>query len=340
MSNNNKAVVMKGIKKIFPGTIANDNITLEIGKGEVHALLGENGAGKTTLMRILFGMYQADEGEILVNGKPVEINSPQDAMHMGIGMIHQHFTLVPVHTVVENVMLSLQQPYRPEEVANKIKVLGERYGLEVDPYAPVQSLPVGLQQRVEILKALMRKTQVMIMDEPSSVLTPQETEKLFGFIREFCAEGNSVIFITHKLSEVMEIADRITVLRDGKKVGSITKEEATEKKLANMMVGRDLKIVAAEPVEKYGDVILEVDDINVIGDRGIRVIENISFDIKSGQILGIAGVSGNGQEELAEAIAGLRNLESGDIRICGRSIANKDPLAVIAEGAGYILKLQ
>jgi len=330
------AVELKGIRKCFPGTVANDRIDLEVGKGEVLALLGENGAGKTTLMRILYGMYQADAGEILIDGKPVTINSPHDAMNLGIGMIHQHFTLVPVHSVVENVMLGLDGPYDPAKVAQEITDLGRRYGLEVDPHAVVRLLPVGMQQRVEILKALIRGARILIMDEPTAVLTPRETNKLFDFVREFRAGGNSVIFITHKLNEVMDIADRITVLRAGRTVGSIRREEASERTLARMMVGRDLELTSGHPAQDVGDVILDVDSISVVGSKGNRVIDGLAFEIRAGEILGIAGVSGNGQEELAEVLCGLRKVEKGDIRVAGKSITNRDPLAVIAEGVGYI----
>lgn len=330
------AVELRGISKYFSGTVANDKIDLEVKRGEVLALLGENGAGKTTLMRILYGMYRADEGEILIDGKPVTINSPYDAMNLGIGMIHQHFTLVPVHTVVENVMLGLDGPYDPGAVAEEIRTLGRRYGLEVDPYATVRLLPVGMQQRVEILKALIRKACILIMDEPTAVLTPQETDRLFDFVREFRSSGNSVVFITHKLNEVMNIADRITVLRAGRTVGSIPKVEASESALARMMVGRDLELTTGQPAKNVGEVVLDVDNIGVISSRGHRVIDGLSFQIRQGEILGIAGVSGNGQEELAEVLCGLRNAEEGDIRVSGKSIVNCAPLAIIAEGVGYI----
>ena len=330
------AVRLKGIRKCFPGTVANDRIDLEVDRGEVLALLGENGAGKTTLMRILYGMYQADEGELLIDGKPVTINSPHDAMNLGIGMIHQHFTLVPVHSVVENVMLGMDGPYDPAKVAREITDLGRRYGLEVDPHAVVRLLPVGMQQRVEILKAMIRGARILIMDEPTAVLTPRETSKLFDFAREFRAGGNSVIFITHKLNEVMEIADRITVLRAGRTVGSIRREEASESTLARMMVGRDLELTPGHPAQDVGDVILDVDSISVVSSRGNRVIDGLAFEIRAGEILGIAGVRGNGQAELAEVLRGLRKVEKGDIRVAGKSITNRNPLAVIAEGVGYI----
>jgi len=330
------AVALRGITKVYPGTVANDHIDLEVREGEVLALLGENGAGKTTLMRILYGMVQADEGTLFVGGKPVAIRSPHDAMALGIGMIHQHFTLVPVHTVTENLMLGLEGPYDPRRVAGEIRALGKRYGLEVDPDATVRSLPVGMQQRVEILKALIRRARILIMDEPTAVLTPQETERLFDFIREFRAEGNSVIFISHKLNEVLAIADRVSVLRDGRVVGSLPAAEATERSLARLMVGRDLELVSGRPPERLGETVLSVRDLSVRGDRGIRIIQGLSFEIRAGEILGIAGVSGNGQEELAEALCGLRAVEDGQILLDGAPVENRGVGALLAGGVGYI----
>jgi simple sugar transport system ATP-binding protein len=330
------AVALRGITKVYPGTVANDHIDLEVREGEVLALLGENGAGKTTLMRILYGMVQADEGTLFVGGSPVSIRSPHDAMALGIGMIHQHFTLVPVHTVTENLMLGLEGPYDPRRVAGEIRALGKRYGLEVDPDATVRSLPVGMQQRVEILKALIRRARILIMDEPTAVLTPQETERLFDFIREFRAEGNSVIFISHKLNEVLAIADRVSVLRDGRVVGSLPAAEATERSLARLMVGRDLELVSGRPPERLGETVLSVRDLSVRGDRGIRIIQGLSFEIRAGEILGIAGVSGNGQEELAEALCGLRAVEDGQILLDGAPVENRGVGALLAGGVGYI----
>ena len=334
-------VILRGITKYFPGTIANDHIDLRLERGEVLALLGENGAGKTTLMNILYGMYQPDAGEILIDGQSVKIKSPHNAMEHGIGMIHQHFTLIPVHSVVENVILGikLQQKERigMREAAHQIQQIGEKYGLEVDPYAIIRDLPVGVQQRVEILKALYRNARVLIMDEPTAVLTPQETDKLFNFIRDFREKGNSVIFITHKLNEVMEIADRITVLRDGKVVGNVRRAEASEKKLAHMMVGRDLLVITRRTTSaKHGAKVLEVRDLEVLGGSGIKAVDGLSFKVYEGEIFGIAGVSGNGQEELAEALCGLRPVNAGRIMLRDKDLTNKDALSIIESGVGYI----
>jgi len=335
-----KAVELRSITKYFPGVIANNNVDLDLNWGEVLALLGENGAGKTTLMNILYGLYAPDAGEIYINGALVSIRSPQDAMRYGIGMIHQHFTLVPVHSVVENVMLGgkaqRRRAMRVEDVAREIEELGNRYGLEVDPFAIVGQLPVGVQQRVEILKALYRGAQVLIMDEPTAVLTPQETRKLFSFIREFKEKGNAVIFISHKLAEVMEIADRITVLRNGKVVGTLSRTQASERRLAYMMVGRELKTPTRIRQKRTGRKILEVKDLVVKGDRGNLAVDHLSLEICQGEIFGIAGVSGNGQEELAEAICGLRQVEGGKIILDRQEITNANPLTIIKAGVGYI----
>lgn len=331
---------MHGITKLFPGTLANDRVDLDVGKGEVLALLGENGAGKTTLMKILYGMYQPDEGEIRIDGNPIAIRSPQDAMRRGIGMIHQHFTLIPVHSVVENILLGGgppgQRPPKPREAAEQIRELGQRYGLEVDPWALVRQLPVGHQQRVEILKALYREAQVLIMDEPTAVLTPQETESLFGFIREFTESGRSVIFITHKLGEVMSIADRITVMRNGRVAGTVAKAEADEHSLARMMVGRDLHPPQRDDNQRPGAAVLEIDGLSLRGDRGNRVVHQLDLQVRTGEIFGICGVSGNGQEELAEAVCGLRSAEEGSITLHGRRVENQSPREMIREGVGYI----
>ncbi len=336
----NIAVSLEGITKYFPGTIANDHISLDLKRGEVLALLGENGAGKTTLMNILYGMYQPDAGTIRVHGELVKIRSPHDAMEHGIGMIHQHFTLIPVHSVLENIILGITRKsagrLNIHKVAKEINDLGERYGLEVDPYAIIHELPVGMQQRVEILKALYRKAELIIMDEPTAVLTPQETEKLFGFIREFRAKGNSIIFISHKLNEVMEIADRIVVLRDGKVVGGVPREGASEQQLARMMVGRDLTLVTGKKETRPGPPALDVHDLVVIDDRGSQAVDHFSVTVNQGEIFGVAGVSGNGQEELAEALCGLRQVKKGTATLYNENITNKQALALIHEGVGYI----
>jgi len=335
------AVSLKKITKSFPGTLANDEVSLIVEPGEVLALLGENGAGKTTLMKILYGMYQPDEGEIFIQGRKVTIRSPHDAMSNGIGMIHQHFMLIPVHTVVENIVLGLRsdsgKSCRIKEAAQEISRLGRQYGLEVDPYALVRQLPVGMQQRVEILKALYRGARILIMDEPTAVLTPQETSRLFEFVREFTDAGNSVIFITHKLNEVMEIADRVNVMRDGRMVGSLRKEEADENVLATMMVGRELQLTTGERDKLPGKTpVLEVKGLYVKSNRGNMALEDLSLQIREGEIFGIAGVSGNGQEELAETLCGLRRKESGEILLSGIQISGQNALSMIREGIGYI----
>lgn len=335
-ASNEVLVEMKNIKKVFPGTIANDNISLEVKKGEVVSLLGENGAGKTTLMKILYGMYNADEGEIAVEGQSANISSPQKAKELGIGMIHQHFTLVPVHSVLENVMLQINDSYKPELIKNRILELGDKYELKVNPLALVSDLPVGFQQRVEIIKALLGNSRLLIMDEPTAVLTPQETDKLFNFIREFKAEGNSVIFITHKLNEVMEISDRIVVLRDGKKIGSILREDADKNKLTQMMIGRNFDFKVEHSKSDIGGKVLDVNNVSLIGEKGNKVLNNLSINIRAGEIYGVAGVSGNGQKELADAIAGLRKISGGDIKLEGRSIKDLNAQEILNMGVGYI----
>jgi len=340
MGNKSNLITLKNITKYFPGTIANDHIDLSLAGGEVLALFGENGAGKTTLMSILYGLYQPDEGEIFIKGKQVKIRSPHDAMEYGIGMIHQHFTLVPVHTVVENIILGTEQASLKyldiKEKAKKIEKIGNKYGLEVDPFAIIRQLPVGMQQRVEILKVLYRNAQILIMDEPTSVLTPQETEKLFNFIRDFKAKGHSAIFISHKLNEVMEIADRITVLRDGKIVGNVSRSEASESQLTHMMIGRDLAISKTNNTIRPKSEMLKIKNLTIMGDRKSKVIDDLSFTIREGEIFGIAGVSGNGQEELAQALCGLRKVKNGQITLSDKDITNKDVLSIINQGIGYI----
>ena len=340
MGNKCNLITLKNITKYFPGTIANDHIDLTLAGGEVLALFGENGAGKTTLMSILYGLYQPDEGEIFINGEQVKIRSPHDAMEYGIGMIHQHFTLVPVHTVVENIILGTEQAslkyLNIEEKVKKIEKIGNKYGLEVDPFAIIRQLPVGMQQRVEIIKALYRNAQILIMDEPTSVLTPQETEKLFNFIRDFKAKGHSVIFISHKLNEVMEIADKITVLRDGKIVGNVSRSEASESQLTHMMIGRDLEITKTNNTIHPKSEMLKIENLTIVGDRKSKAINDISFTVREGEIFGIAGVSGNGQEELAQALCGLRKVKSGQITLSDKNITNKDVLSIIHQGVGYI----
>ena len=305
------ALEMRGITKRYPGVVANDGIDLSVHPGEIHALLGENGAGKSTLMNILYGLAAPDEGQILLDGTTVEIRDPSDAIARGISMVHQHFMLVPVLTVAENILLGAETMANPifldrAEARRRIRELGARFGFEIDPDAKVESLSVGWQQRVEILKALYREARILVLDEPTAVLTPQETKEIFVVLRRLAAEGHSIIFISHKLYEVLEIADRITVLRRGRVVGSRLPGETDEEDLAALMVGRDVQLVVDRGESHPTEPALHVDALSVKGDRGGTAVDDVSFDVRAGEILGIAGVAGNGQEELVEAITGLR----------------------------------
>ena len=333
-------VEMKQITKRFPGVTANDHINFEVRAGEVHALLGENGAGKTTLMRVLYGLYQPDEGEIYIRGQKVTLRSPRDAINLGIGMVHQHFMLVSPLTVTENVILGLRSSREPfldtDRAAKRIADLSGRYSLKVDPSARIWQLSVGEQQRVEIIKALYRGVDILILDEPTSVLTPPEAKELFAVLRHMAEEGNAVIFITHKLHEVMEVSDRVTVLQLGKVVSTVDTKGTDERQLARMMVGREVLFrVAREEAEK-GDVALEVSGLWVMGDRGLPALKGVSFSLRQGEILGLAGVAGNGQRELAEAITGLRKAMQGKVLIGGKDITNRSPGEIIKAGVGYI----
>src|SRR5512132_2533136 len=316
---------LRGITKRFPGVVANDGVDFDLRQGEVHALLGENGAGKSTLMNILYGLYHPDEGQVRLNGKPLRINSPREAIDAGIGMVHQHFMLIPVMTVAENIVLAAEPtkgPFLDEgEAEHRVRDLSERFGLAVRPDARIESISVGMQQRVEILKALYRGAEILILDEPTAVLTPQEASELFEIINSLKAEGKSIIFISHKLNEVLEIAERITVLRRGKTIDTVPREGATEAGLARMMVGRDVLLqVEKTPAGHEGDVLLEIDDLHVLDDRGLPAVKGVSLSVRAGEIVGIAGVDGNGQSELIEALTGLRKRESGRIIIGGREI--------------------
>ena len=332
---------LRGITKSFPGVLANDHIDLELAKGEIHALLGENGAGKTTLMNILYGLYKPDEGEILVRGKTADIQTPNDAIALGIGMVHQHFMLVPVMTVTENVMLGIE-PTRggifldQAQVAARIREISEAYGLEVDPYSYVQDLSVGIQQRVEIIKILYREADILILDEPTAVLTPQEVEGLFRILRTLIDKGKSIIFITHKLKEVMEVADSITVLRTGRTVGTVTPNEVDPEKLAAMMVGREVNLVVKKKPARPGDTALEVRDLVVRDQRGNLVVEGASFDVRQGEVLGIAGVQGNGQTELVYALTGLLPFEGGEIELLGKPVHKLTPRRVMESGIAHV----
>ncbi len=331
---------MEGITKRFGPVLANDRVTLAVRRGTVHALLGENGAGKTTLMNILFGLHAPDEGRVLLRGRPVEIRSTREAIRRRIGMIHQQFTLVPPLTVAENIVLGLP-PRRGvfldlRRVEREIESLSRAYGLDVDPRLPVWALPVGMQQRVEILKALYRRADLLILDEPTSVLTPAESEALFAIIRRLVAEGHSVVFISHKLEEVMRISDTITVLRHGRVVDTVRTADTTPAELARMMVGRDVVLRLFKGPPRAGGPALEVDDLHAVGDRGLPALRGVTFTVARGEILGIAGVDGNGQAELAEVIAGLRRPTAGRIRIDGRDVATPAGRRAVADRLAYI----
>lgn len=332
---------LKGITKKFPGVLANDHIDLTLNKGEILALLGENGAGKTTLMNILYGLYQPDEGEILVNDQKIVINSPTDAINAGIGMVHQHFMLIPVFTVTENVMLGSEPVKagdfldRPKTAA-KIHEISKKYKLEVNPDEYVKDLPVGVQQRVEIIKLLYREAEILIFDEPTAVLTPQEADELFVIMRSLVKQGKSIIFITHKLREVLEVADRIMVIRRGAVVGEADPKVADRSKLAEMMVGREVNLIVEKEVKKPGDIVLSIKDL-VVADQFKQVmVDHVTIDVHAGQILGIAGVQGNGQTELVEAVTGLRKSVSGVIEFDGQQIINKSPRTITELGSAHV----
>lgn len=333
-------VEMRGIVKRFPGVLANDHIDFEVRAGEIHALLGENGAGKTTLMNILYGLYRPDQGQIAINGQVVAIHSPANAIRLGIGMIHQHFMLVPTLSVVENVALGLPSSrgflLDLEVVTERILHLSQTYGLTVDPAATVWQLAVGEQQRVEILKALYRGADLLILDEPTAVLTPQEVEELFTTLRRMAREGHALIFISHKLHEVLSISDRVTVLRDGRVVKTLPTAEATREDLARLMVGREVLLRVDRPPVKLGDPVLRLEDLWAAGDKGVPALRGVSLQVRSGEILGIAGVSGNGQRELAEVIAGLRLPTQGRIIIAGVDTTGWSPERLLKHGLAYI----
>ncbi len=335
-----KQVELRGICKRFPGVLANDNIHFDVRAGEIHALLGENGAGKSTLMKILYGLYQADAGEILVNGQPIGIKSPLDALRQGIGMIHQHFQLVPVFTVAENIALGLPSTRSGwldlDSVGRRVHELSEQYGVAVDPGALVWQLAVGQQQRVEILKALYREAALLILDEPTAVLTPQEVDDLFVTLRRLAATGHALIFISHKLHEVMKISDRVTVLRDGRVVGGAQTKETNTKELARMMVGREVVTKWDKAPARSSEMVLRIERLSARNDKGLVAVKRLSLDVRAGEIVAIAGVSGNGQRELAETIVGLRRAESGTTSVCGEDLTHCSPADAIAAGVAFI----
>jgi ABC-type uncharacterized transport system ATPase subunit len=332
---------LRGITKQFPGVLANDHIDFDLRRGEVHALLGENGAGKSTLMSILYGLYTADSGQILMNGKPVTIASPKHAIELGIGMVHQHFMLIPVMSVTENIVLA-QEPKHAgvlldEKAAEKrVADVARSFKFAVDPRARVQDITVGQQQRVEIMKALYRNADIVILDEPTAVLTPQEAQELFDILRTLTREGISVIFISHKLNEVLEIADRISVLRRGKLIETIPREGATEEGLARSMVGREVLLRVDKKPANPGEPLLTVEDLLVRDDRGLEAVRGVSFAVHSGEIVGIAGVDGNGQSELIDALTGLRSSASGRIRVGGEDITRANARQALDAGMGHI----
>ena len=333
---------LRGITKRFPGIVANDHIDLDLRRGEVHALLGENGAGKSTLMNVLYGLYKHDEGEILLNGEVVQLKSAKDAIDRGIGMVHQHFMLIPVMTVAENIVLA-NEPTRAgifldeSAAADRVRELAASFKFEVDPTALIADLTVGQQQRVEILKALYRKADILILDEPTAVLTPQEALELFEILRRLKAGGMSIIFITHKLNEVLEIADRISVLRRGKKIDTVPREGATEAGLAQLMVGREVVFRVEKEVPKPGEPLLQVEDLHVFDDRDIEKVRGVSLEVRAGEIVGIAGVDNNGQSELIDALAGLRHASSGTITMGGKTFEKASPKEMTDEaGLGHI----
>src|SRR5579862_6696112 len=331
---------MRGIRKEFPGIVANDDVGLDVRRGEVHALLGENGAGKSTLMNILYGLYKPDGGEIRLHGKPVTFASARDAIQAGIGMVHQHFMLIPVMTVAENIVLGAEPRdgvlLDERGAERRVRDLSERFGLAVNPTALVSEITVGQEQRVEILKALYRGADLLILDEPTAVLTPQEASELFEIIRSLQADGKSIIFISHKLNEVLAIADRITVLRRGKTIETVPREGATEASLARAMVGRDVLLRVEKGPAQPGEVLLEVEDLHVSDDRGIAKVRGVSFEVRAGEIVGIAGVDGNGQSELIDALTGLQKIESGSVDIAGHHLSHAKAREALDAGIGHI----
>lgn len=333
-------VEMLNIRKEFPGIVANDNITLQLKPGEIHALLGENGAGKSTLMSILFGLYQPDRGTIKLRGKKVDIANPNIANDLGIGMVHQHFKLVHNFTVTENIILGLEMKkgivIDIKSAAAQVKELSEKYGLNVDPYAKIEDVSVGMQQRVEIMKMLYRNAEVLIFDEPTSVLTPQEIKDLMKIMRNLIAEGKSIILITHKLKEIKAIADRCTVIRRGKLIGTVDVASTTQEKLAEMMVGREVDFQVEKEEHESGEIILRVENLSVLNNRKVMGLKDFSLEVRSGEIVGVAGVEGNGQSELVEAITGLRKVESGRVWLNETDITNMSIRDRIGSKMSYI----
>ena len=341
MEESDRVLELRGITKRFPGVLANDRVDLDLERGEVHALLGENGAGKSTLMNILYGLYTPDAGTIRVRGEEVRMSSPGEAIDRGIGMVHQHFMLIPVMTVAENIVLAVEPTkggvlldYAGAE--SRVRELADSFGFAIDPSALVGDITVGQQQRVEILKALYRKADILILDEPTAVLTPQEAVELFRILRKLVSDGMSIIFISHKLNEVLEIADRITVLRRGKVVDTVAAKDATEDQLARLMVGREVLLQVDKGPAKPAETLLRVEHLNVRDDRHLEKVRDVSFEVRRGEIVGIAGVDGNGQTELIDALSGLRRAESGRIEVGGKDVTGESARQHFDEGLGHI----
>jgi ABC-type uncharacterized transport system ATPase subunit len=334
------ALELRQITKRFGTLVANRSVDFDVRKGEIHALLGENGAGKSTLMNVLYGLHQPDEGEIRLNGEPVKIDSPRRAINLGIGMVHQHFMLVPVMTVAENLVLGAEPRnglLLDYKTASKdVRELSERFGLAVDPEAKVEDLGVGAQQRVEILRALFRGARVLVLDEPTAVLTAQEAQDLFDVLRALKADGTAIVFISHKLNEVLDVADRITVLRRGEKIDTVPAEGSTERSLARLMVGRDVLLRVEKTEQHLGEPLLEVRELSARDDRDLPAVKDVSFEVRAGEIVGIAGVDANGQSELIETIVGLRKPDSGRVMIAGRDVTHAGTRETLDAGLGHI----
>jgi general nucleoside transport system ATP-binding protein len=331
---------LRGITKQFPGVLANDNVDFDLLRGEVHALLGENGAGKSTLMNIVYGLYRADAGEMLLKGKRVSFSSSKEAIKSGIGMVHQHFMLIPVMTVAENIILAEEPTHGGlldyESAEKRVKELADSFNFHIDPHAKVEDIGVGQQQRVEILKALYRRADILILDEPTAVLTPQEAIELFGILRTLKQEGMAIIFISHKLNEVLDIADRVTVLRRGKMIDTVPTEGATREGLARLMVGREVLLRVDKTPSQPKEPLLTVENLTVLDDRELEAVRDVSFEVRAGEIVGIAGVDGNGQTELIDAVTGLRKAKSGRVTVAGKLITNEGAREALDAGLGHI----
>ncbi len=335
-----ESLEMRNIVKKFPGVLASDHVNFDVKTGEIHALLGENGAGKSTLMKILYGLYHPEEGEILLNGNPISINSPTDSLNYGIGMIHQHFMLVDTLTVAENVALGMKSSREPrmdlDVVSARIRELADKYGLQVNPDILVSKLAVGERQRVEIIKALYRGAALLVLDEPTAVLTPQEVDDLFVIFKQMAADGHALIFISHKLHEIFALTDRVTVLRDGRAIGTVNTSEIDKHGLAAMMVGREVSLTRERPDVDVGDARIKLENVDAFNADGQKILNKVSIEVRSGEIMGVAGISGNGQRPLAETVAGLQTVSSGNISMDGKDVTNITPSQMLSAGLSYI----